>query len=97
SPFREADIFFGPGHTFTFDEPIVAGSEMTDIFFAVTPSVPMRQLCKATINAEVVLHVFPITSNERKIAQEKGTEALITYFEHHKIEPDFDLHREPFV
>lgn len=96
-PFGEADICFAPGHTFTDGEPIIPGSKMTGFFFGVTPSVPLRRLRAATINAEVILQVVPISSNERKIAQEKGVKMLIAYFEHHKIQPVFDLHREPLI
>ncbi len=97
-PFEEtSSIFFGPGHTFSPGEPIAPDSKMTGFFFGITPSVPLRQLCASTINAELTLQVVPISANERKMAEDEGPKALIAYFEHHKIQPVFDLQREPFV
>jgi hypothetical protein len=98
-PFRikNNNFFFAPGHTISAGEPIIPGSEMTDFFFGITPSVEIKRLCSASINAQLMLQVVPISESERKLAQQKGTENLISYFEENGIEPVFDLKRKPFV
>ena len=96
-PFKEGSIFFSPGHTFTTKKHIIPNSKMTGFFFGVTPSVDLKQLCSASVNAKLVLHVVPISESERRLAEEKGSECLVDYFEEHNIEPIFDLKREPLI
>lgn len=96
-PFKEGNIFFSPGHTFTTKEPIIPNSKMTGFFFGVTPSVDLKQLCSASINAKLTLQVVPISESERKLAEGKGSGCLLDYFEKYNIEPVFNLKREPFI
>ncbi|MFH1440953.1 MAG: suppressor of fused domain protein [Candidatus Omnitrophota bacterium] len=96
-PFRSGNTFFAPGHTFTTKEAIIPDSKMTGFFFGVTPSVDLKNLCSASINAKLILQVVPISDSERKLAEQKGSNCLVDYFEKHNIEPMFDLRREPFI
>ena len=99
APFRlkEKKLFFAPGHTFSTGEPIIPSSEMIGFFFSITPSVELRRLCSCSVNAKTMLHVVPISESERKLAQEKGSDKLIAYFEKYNIEPIFNLTRKPFI
>lgn len=98
-PFRlkNDNVFFAPGHTFSTGEPIIPDSAMTAFFFGVTPSVEIKRLCRASINAQLMLQVVPISDSERELAEQKGPENLINYFEENGVDPIFDLRRKPFI
>lgn len=97
APYKDGNIFFAPGHTFSAPEPIIPGSEMTGFFFCITPSVALKHLRAASVNAELMLHIVPISESERKLVEKKGSEVLINYFDKYGIQPIFDLRRKPVI
>lgn len=53
---------FAPGDTFNCGEPLTPGSEMTGFYFANPMFVNRSSLCTATVQADTVAHVIPISA-----------------------------------
>jgi len=88
------DIFYGPMHTATLEEPFGPDPQMIAFFFALPDGVEMRRLCSCTPAAELVVSVMPITSSERAYALEHGSDKLIDLFEKHSVPNLFDPFRK---
>jgi hypothetical protein len=86
--------FFAPGQTVDMGEALLPGTVMSAFFFGVTPSADMRRLCAASGNAELMLHVVPISKKECALAVQNGPDALLDVLEKAGVTPIFDLHRQ---
>jgi hypothetical protein len=89
--------FLAPGHAVDVHEPLTRESSMSAFFFGITPDVDMRRLCEASIHAELMLHVTPISEAECALAKNEGAEALLNAFERAGVEPVFDVERKTCV
>ncbi len=94
-PFEE-NIFLGPLQTASLEKPLFPGSEMSAFFFAV-PGLNMPRLCNCTPRAELVVSVMPITSAERQLAVERGSESLLELFKRDAVPNEFDPFRKSVV
>jgi hypothetical protein len=95
-PFEE-NLRISPGDTFDVGQPLAPGSDMSAFYFELTPLVDKDELCRATIHAEAVIHVIPISEAERSLAASKGFQALADAFRHARVPPVFDLERRSCV
>lgn len=95
-PFRQGG-FLAPMHTVSAPEPLAPSSEMVGFCFAIPPGVDVAALTRATITADLVLQVVPITKSERDLAEREGPEALLDRFDRSGVPPYFDLQRASVV
>lgn len=95
-PFRQS-AFLAPMHTVSAPEPLTPSSEMVGFCFAIPPGVDVAALTRATITAELVLQVVPISKRERELAEKDGPEALLDAFDRSGIPPYFELGRRSVV
>ena len=95
-PFRRK-LFLGPLHTVDMGEPLVAGSQMTGYFFAVTPGVSQKALGRAAGRAHLFIQPVPVSATEMALAIEQGSDALLDALERHSVPPHFDLERTSVV
>jgi len=92
-PFQQK-IFFGPLHTFDFQENICVNSAMTGFVFAVPDGLDMRRLCSCTPSAQLVVSLVPVAANEIRYAKDKGSDQLLAQLESAGVPPVFDLFRK---
>src|SRR5512143_540785 len=78
-PWREG-ISYMPGESVSWDTPLLDGSAMTAFLFIVPPTDADQALARAA-NADLVLQVMTITSDERELAVREGSSALIDRLE----------------
>ena len=95
-PFRQG-AFLAPMHTVIAPEPLTPSSEMVGFCFAIPPGVDAAALTRATITAELVLQVVPISKRECELAEKDGPEALLNAFDRGGIPPFFDFRRRSVV
>ncbi|MFH1588601.1 MAG: suppressor of fused domain protein [Candidatus Diapherotrites archaeon] len=95
-PFKEK-MFLSVGYTVSLGKPIAKNTDLSAFFFGVIPSVNLNEICKASVNAEVILQVVPISEGELNYAKKEGSEKFLDYLEQNNIEPVFDLERKPKI
>ncbi len=95
-PFR-LGTFFAPMHTVSAPEPLMPSSEMIGFCFAIPPGIDLSALTRATLTAELVLHVVPVSKRERELAEKHGPEALLDTFDRSGVPPYFDINRRSVV
>jgi hypothetical protein len=95
-PFEES-LRIGPGGAFNVGQPLAPGSDMSAFYFGFTPFVDKGKLCRATIHAEAVIHVVPISEAERALVEREGPQALADAFRHAAVPHAFDLKRRSCV
>lgn len=86
-----------PGATFDIGEPLAPDSHMSAFYLGITPFVDHAALCRATINAEAVAHLIPVSEAERSLADRGGSAALEDAFRRAGVAPVFDLRRPSCV
>jgi len=84
---------FTPGDTFDCGQPLTPGSEMTGFYFAHPMFVNRSKLLAATVEADTVAHVIPISAAECRLAADQGAVALIEALAAKAVEPLFDTSR----
>jgi hypothetical protein len=95
-PFSE-NLRLNPGDVFDVGQPLAEDSEMSAFYFGFVPFVDKAALCKATLRAEAVAHVTPISEAERSLAATEGAVALVQAFGRGAVPPLFDLQRKSCV
>jgi hypothetical protein len=96
-PFCEENLRLNPGDVFDAGQPLAEDSEMSAFYFGFVPFVDKAALCKATLRAEAVAHVMPISEAERSLAAREGAVALVQAFGRGAVPPLFDLRRKSCV
>jgi hypothetical protein len=86
-----------PGDTFNVGTPLAPESEMSAFYFGFTPFIDKDALRRATLNAEAVAHLVPISEAERSLAEREGSIALVEAFGRAAVMPVFDLSRPSCV
>jgi hypothetical protein len=86
-----------PGDTFDVGDPLAPESEMSAFYFGFTPFVNKESLLRATLSAEAVAHLIPISEAERALAEREGSIALVEAFGRAAVMPMFDLTRRSCV
>ncbi|HEX2758239.1 MAG TPA: suppressor of fused domain protein, partial [Thermoanaerobaculia bacterium] len=89
--------FLAPMHTLSAPKPLTPSSEMVGFCFAIPPGVDVAALTRATITADLVLQVVPISKPERELAEKEGAEALLDAFDRSGVPPYFELGRRSVV
>ena len=95
-PFQENQPI-NPGEILDVGQPLAEGSEMSAFYFALTPFVDNDALCRATLHAEAVVHVVPISEAERTLVEREGAAALNDAFQRAAVTPVFNLGRQSCV
>jgi len=95
-PFKQ-NLRINPGDTFNVGRPLAPDSEMSAFYFGFVPFVDKAKLYRATLNAQAVAHVIPISEAERSLAEREGAIALVQAFGRGAIPPFFDLARKSCV
>ena len=95
-PFSE-NLPIRPGETFDAGQHLAPDSEMSAFFFAETPLVNQDALRRATLHADAVLHVVPISEAERALAEREGSAALAAALQRAGVRLLFDLGRRSCV
>lgn len=78
-PWRES-VSFMPLETVTLGGPLLEGSAMTSLFFALPP-IDDHQRVAQVMGADLLLNVMTITTPERELAMRDGPAALVDRFE----------------
>ena len=86
-----------PGDTLNIGQPLAPDSEMSAFYFGFTPFVDQDALRRATIHADAVAHLIPISEAERSLAERGGSLALPEAFQRAAVPPVFDLNRRSCV
>ncbi len=95
-PFRE-NLRINPGDAFDVGRPLAPDSEMTAFYFGFVPFVDKAALYRATLKAQAVAHLIPISEAERCLAEKAGAIALVQAFGRGAVPPLFDLQRKSCV
>jgi hypothetical protein len=95
-PFQRG-LRLNPGDVFDAGRPLQPDSEMSAFYFGFAPFIDKAGLLKATLRAEAVAHVTPISEAERRLAETAGAIALVEAFGRAAVPPLFDLERKSCV